>query len=239
MKVIPISLGGVFLSLLPALLVVGLLFQWRMSWREGLIALIRMLVQLLSVGFLLTWLFAIEQAPLVLAILVFMILVSSWISLRTVPGVRWRLLAHAVLAIALGGGSVLALLVVAILDVSPWYEPRFLVPLAGMFFANAMNSVSLSAERMRTERARGEPVEAARRVALGAGLIPITNSLFAVGLVSLPGMMTGQILAGVSPLIAVRYQIVIMASVYAAAGIASATFLQLSGHGWRESSEVA
>ncbi len=232
MNVIPITLTGVFLSLVPALFVVALLFHWRMPWREALLALSRMLVQLLLVGFLLTWLFAVEQVMLVLAILVFMIVVSSWISLRTVPLARWRLLVRAVFSIALGGGLVLALLVVGILDVSPWYEPRFIIPLAGMFFANAMNSVSLSAERMANETARGEALPNARRAALGAGLIPITNSLFAVGLVSLPGMMTGQILAGVSPLIAVRYQIVIMASVYAAAGIASACFLLLSGDGW-------
>jgi len=60
-----------------------------------------------------------------------------------------------------------------------------------------------------------------------ASLIPITNSLFAVGLVSIPGMMTGQILSGVSPIIAVRYQIMVMCMVFSAAGISSACFLTL------------
>ena len=63
--------------------------------------------------------------------------------------------------------------------------------------------------------------------ALKASLIPITNSLFAVGLVSLPGMMTGQILSGVSPFIAARYQIMVMCMIFASAGISAASFLAL------------
>ncbi len=232
MTVIPISLSGVFISLIPAIAVVAILYRWRMAYREAMLALTRMLVQLLLVGFLLAWLFAVEQVFIVLAILMFMIVVSSWISLRTVPALRAGLFAQALLSIGVAGALVLGLLVIVILDVSPWYEPRFIVPLAGMFFANAMNSVSLTAERVHTELKRGESYADARRTAFGAGLIPITNSLFAVGLVSLPGMMTGQILAGVSPLIAVRYQIVIMAMVFAAAGLASAGFLVLSRRHW-------
>lgn len=69
------------------------------------------------------------------------------------------------------------------------------------------------------------PYDQARRIALNAALIPITNSLFAVGLVSLPGMMTGQILSGVSPLIAARYQIMVMCMIFGAAGISAAIFL--------------
>jgi putative ABC transport system permease protein len=67
----------------------------------------------------------------------------------------------------------------------------------------------------------------ARGIALRAALIPITNSLFAVGLVSLPGMMTGQILSGISPLIAVRYQIMVMCMIFSAVGISTAIFLIL------------
>ena len=67
----------------------------------------------------------------------------------------------------------------------------------------------------------------ARNIAFRASLIPITNSLFAVGLVSIPGMMTGQILSGISPLIAARYQIMVMCMVFGAAGISSACFLAL------------
>lgn len=120
----------------------------------------------------------------------------------------------------------LLLITQGVLDLSPWYWPRYLIPLAGMIFANAMNSVSLAAERLTAEIDRDVPYEQARSIALRASLIPKTNALLAVGLVSLPGMMTGQILSGISPLIAVRYQIMVMCMVFASAGISSACFLK-------------
>jgi putative ABC transport system permease protein len=96
-----------------------------------------------------------------------------------------------------------------------------------MIFANAMNSVSLAADRLEAEIGRDVAYDHARNIAFRSSLIPITNSLFAVGLVSIPGMMTGQILSGVSPLIAARYQIMVMCMVFGAAGISSAIFLIL------------
>ena len=90
-----------------------------------------------------------------------------------------------------------------------------MIPLAGMAFANAMNSVSLASERLQAEIDNGNSGIKARNTAFQASLIPTINSLFAVGLVSLPGMMTGQILSGVSPLIAVRYQIMVMCMIFA------------------------
>ncbi|MGV6852163.1 MAG: ABC transporter permease, partial [bacterium] len=109
--------------------------------------------------------------------------------------------------------------------VDHWMTPQYIIPLAGMFFASSMNSISVSAERFQHEIKHLQTIIEARNHAFNAGLISITNSLFAVGLVSLPGMMTGQILSGVSPLIAVRYQIAIMALIFAASGISSALFL--------------
>ena len=97
-----------------------------------------------------------------------------------------------------------------------------------MIYANAMNSVSLAGERLESELSRGELFEKSKNIALRASLIPITNALFAVGLVSLPGMMTGQILSGVSPFIAARYQIMVMCMVFGSAGISSALFLIFS-----------
>ena len=90
-----------------------------------------------------------------------------------------------------------------------------------------MNSISLAGERLEAELVRGVPYEKGRTIALQAALIPITNSLLAVGLVSLPGMMTGQILSGVSPLIAARYQIMVMCMIFGSAGISAAIFLTL------------
>ena len=96
-----------------------------------------------------------------------------------------------------------------------------------MLFASAMNAVSLAAERFEAERRESRPYVAARNNALQAALIPVTNLLFAVGLVALPGMMTGQILSGVSPLIAARYQIMVMCMIFASAGLSTGLFLYL------------
>ena len=85
-----------------------------------------------------------------------------------------------------------------------------------------------AAERMAAEQASGVAYESARQSALSASLIPLVNSLFAVGLVSLPGMMTGQILSGVSPLLATRYQIVVMCMLFGSSGLAAACYLFLS-----------
>jgi putative ABC transport system permease protein len=97
-----------------------------------------------------------------------------------------------------------------------------------MIFASAMNTVSLAAERLEAEIGRGVARKEARRLAYSAALIPLLNILFAVGLVSLPGMMTGQILSGISPLIAVRYQIMVMCMLTGASGISAAIYLSLA-----------
>jgi len=112
--------------------------------------------------------------------------------------------------------------------VDPWFSPRYVIPLAGMIFAGAMNTVSLAAERMQAEIVRETSFSEARRIALQASLIPMINSLFAVGLVSLPGMMTGQILSGVSPMIAAKYQIVVMAMLFGVSGISASLYLVLA-----------
>ena len=124
--------------------------------------------------------------------------------------------------------STLALVTQGVLGIDPWFDPRYVVPLAGMIIAGSMNAVSLAAERYAAEVSRGEAPQAACTIALQAALIPIINSLFAVGLVSLPGMMTGQILSGTSPLIAAKYQIVVMSMLFGATGIAASIYLSLA-----------
>jgi putative ABC transport system permease protein len=96
-----------------------------------------------------------------------------------------------------------------------------------MIFASSMNGISLAYERVHSELFRDKKYDDARKKSLEAALIPSTNSLFAVGIVSLPGMMTGQIISGVSPLIAARYQILVMCMLYAAAGITTSLFLSI------------
>ncbi|MFQ5598813.1 MAG: ABC transporter permease, partial [Nitrospiria bacterium] len=220
-----ISFAQLAFAFIPACIVVTIFYKWSLDFRDAIYAIARMLFQLLLVGFFLTFIFESEGAVMVLMVLTLMVLASSWIALRTIKLERRGLIHKALFSIALGGGFSLFLVTQAVLELDPWYAPRYLIPLAGMSFSQAMNSVSLASERFRAEMGRGTAYVEARGTALRASLIPITNSLFAVGLVSLPGMMTGQILSGVSPLIAVRYQIMVMCMVFGSAGIAAAAFL--------------
>ena len=153
---------------------------------------------------------------------------ACWISLRPLRRKNARLLRNALVAIVIGGVPTLALVTGLVLRLDPWFLPRYMIPLAGMIFAGSMNSVSLAAERFEAETEAGQSFVFAKRLAFQAALIPVINSLFAVGLVSLPGMMTGQILAGSSPLVAARYQIVVMCMLFGAAGVSAAVYLALA-----------
>lgn len=229
-----IPLGNLALSFIPVVAVIVVMSRWGLGSRTAGLAVLRMLIQLLVIGYLLAYIFQTDSAGVVLAVLAVMLLSSSWIALRTIQMPRRVLYGKALCAIALGGGSVLLLMSQAVLHLKPWYLANYLVPLAGMAFASAMNSVSLAGERLQAEINNRTPELQARNIAFQASLIPTINSLFAVGLVSLPGMMTGQILSGVSPLIAVRYQIMVMCMIFATSGIASAIFLK-----WVQSDVVA
>ena len=222
-----IPLINLSFAFIPVLLTIAILFKWSLNASNALYAISRMLVQLLLIGYILTYIFDSESAGIIIVILAVMVLISSWIALGTISDLRLQLYKYALMAITVGGGATLIIITQGVLVLDPWYSPESIIPIAGMIFANAMNSVSLSAERLSAEIGRHVPFAEARKVALQSSLIPVTNSLFAVGLVSLPGMMTGQILSGVSPLIAARYQIMVMCMVFGASGIASAYFLVL------------
>ncbi|MEE2766356.1 MAG: ABC transporter permease [Pseudomonadota bacterium] len=215
-------------AMLPVLVVVWVLFRWALGGGNALYALLRMMTQLLLVGNVLVYMFRSDSPWIVLLVLSVMVLVSSWITLRTVRSRRRALYGKALLSILIGGTTTLVLVTQAVLSLQPWYMPHYVIPLAGMIFSGVMNSVSLAAERLAAEMSKGMDYLEARRHALNASLIPITNSLFGVGLVSLPGMMTGQILAGVSPLVAVNYQVMVMLMIFGSAGLASVSFLLLA-----------
>ena len=223
-----IPLNHLALTFIPVLLVLILFVRWNLKTNQAFYALLRMLGQLLLIGYFLNYLFTSESAYTLLGVLVIMILCSSWIALGTVDKVlRRKLLKPTIIAIFFGGGLLLLIMTQGVLQLDPWYDPRYLIPLGGMVFANAMNSISLAAERFICEIDRNNDYLTARNIAFNASMIPVVNSLFAVGLVSLPGMMTGQILSGVSPFIAARYQIMIMCIMFASAGITTACFLRL------------
>lgn len=224
-----IPLAKLLIAFAPSVLLLAVMQRWSLNSRSALYANGRMLVQLLAVGYLLTYVFEAERPLVILAVVAAMMLVSAWIAMRPLKrrGPRRYLLLLA--AIATSGFGMLAIVTQLVLELPRWFEPSTVVPLGGMIFANAMNTVSLAAERFESERERGVPFGDARCVSLDAALIPQINGLLAVGIVSLPGMMTGQILSGVEPLVAVRYQIMVMCMVFGSGGLAAALYLALTG----------
>jgi putative ABC transport system permease protein len=224
-QIIPFT--NLVLAFIPAIVVVVIVWRWRIGYKRSIYALSRMLIQLLLIGYFLVFIFKSDSPLIVIAVLAVMLFVSSWIALHTKNIPRRQLYLKSFCSILLGGGIILLLVTQGVLNLSPWYLPSYVIPLAGMIFANAMNSISLAVERLEAEIDRDVPYEQARIIALRASLIPITNILLAVGLVSLPGMMTGQILSGVSPFIAARYQIMVMCMIFGSAGISAACFLYM------------
>ena len=205
----------------------------------------RAAAQLIAIGYLLRALFANERPGWVMLALTVMLLVAAWTSarrLRRGPASR-ALLLYALASIAAGSAVALVPVFLFIVPPKPWFEARYLVPIGGMMLSSSMNVVALVLERLfasaRAEAATIEQLlalgatpqqalEPYTRAALRAAMIPTINGLLTVGLVALPGMMTGQIVGGVAPEQAVRYQIVIMYQLVATTAISGALAAMLS-----------
>ena len=218
------ELGIIFI---PTVFLLAIMLRWKLKAWVGLYANARMLFQLLLVGLFLTFVFETTQPMVIVALVALMIGVSAWIALRMFEVREAKTYLILLTSIGIPGLIILMIVTQLVLEMPRWFEPNLVVPIAGMIFANSMNTVSLAAERFESEYKRGEDYASARRTALDAALIPQINSLFAVGLVALPGMMTGQILSGVDPNIAVRYQIMVMWMIFGSGGLAAAMYLVL------------
>ena len=201
------------------------MYLWGLKISNSIYANFRMLIQLLLIGYVLTFIFETDEPIIITLVVLFMILMSAWIAMRPLKESGIYPFIVIFLSLALSGLAVLFLISQFIVDLPRWFEPSFVVPIAGMIFANSMNTVSLAGERFFIEKDRGEDYEGSRKIALETALIPQINALFAVGLVSLPGMMTGQILSGIEPLMAARYQIMVMCMIFSTAGLSAVTYM--------------
>ncbi len=220
-----ITVPKLALSFIPVAIVVVLMWRWGHGYGRALHAIARMLLQLTLIGYVLVYIFQTDSGLLISGVLVVMVVAAGWIALNTVDLPKLPLFRASLFSVLIGGGSTLALITQGVLALSPWYQPSYIIPLAGMIFAASMTNISLALERLHAELMNGLDFARARDIAFRTSMIPVINSFFAVGLVSLPGMMTGQILSGVSPLIAVRYQIMVMCMIFGAAGLSTVCFL--------------
>lgn len=219
-----IPLPRLALAFVPLALFIACLWRWSLRPGAAVYAVARMVIQLALLGYVLAALLQTRQPAWVLLVLTGMALVAAAIALRTSRNRSLEHYARVAAAIAVAGGTMLVLITQGVLSPDPWFQPRLVVPLAGMIFAGAMNALGVAIERFEAERDQDVSFADARGRAVTAALIPTTNSLLAVGLVAIPGMMTGQVLAGEDPLTAARYQIMVMAMLYGTAGLALAAY---------------
>ena len=204
--------------------------------QQLIIAAIRTAVQLTLIGLVLKVLFANASAGWVLLMALIMLLVAGREVMarqeRRFKG--WLGYAVGTFSMFLSSFAVTVFALVVILGEDPWYTPQYAIPLLGMLLGNTMNGIAIAMDRLThtawEQRAviearlmLGERWDQAisdyRRQAIRSGMIPIINAMAAAGIVSLPGMMTGQILAGVPPVEAVKYQILIMFLISAGTGL--------------------
>ena len=194
------------------------------------------------------WAFRQSDPWILAALILFMMGAASQAALKRLGGLqneksrrKYRFILFA--AIFLGAGLTVSYLEFVVIRPTPLWEGRYLVPLAGMIVSNAMNSAALGVERFRSEldlrageietllalgATQQQAVLKTVQLSASAAMLPAINMLMVLGIVALPGMMSGQILAGESPLIAVRYQLLICFSIAATAAIVTWVSIQMT-----------
>ncbi|MFP4070501.1 MAG: ABC transporter permease [Desulfovibrionales bacterium] len=204
--------------------------------RDIVVGTLRTFAQLFLMGYALKFIFQVEISWLSIAVFVAMIttaahVIRGRVKERSVPFVLpmyvSMFLSYFVVSVIVSG---------LVIGADPWWTPRYFIPIAGMIVGNSMSAVAIGLERLFADlRTRRDIVEMKLcmgadfreasedvvRDSIRAGMIPTINSMMGVGLVFIPGMMTGQILAGADPLIAIRYQIVVMLMLMASTAMGS------------------
>ena len=236
-QIITISTGQLLLALVFILIAQASSFIYHLGLnRDITIGTIRTFAQLFLMGYVLTFILKTSNPFLVIGVFMVMVVSAMFIIKGRVkekqipyiiPTFLTMLVSYLATAIFVSG---------LIVGITPWWEPRYFIPAGGMVIGNSMSALAISLERMfRDMRQQKELVE--MKLSLGAnyreasldifknaitaGMIPSINAMMGVGLVFIPGMMSGQILAGTDPLIAIRYQIVVMLMLVGSTAVSS------------------
>lgn len=236
-QIIPIGIGHLFIGLVFIVIagITSMVHSLKLE-RDLLIGTVRTFVQLFLLGYILKFIFRLDSAVIVLVVFCFMIFFAAWEIRSRVKEKQvaffWPLLISMIFSYVVVSYIVTSVLV----NVKPWWKPQYFIPLGGMVIGNSMNAIAIALERLMEElRKRKSEVEAKLclganykeasqdifKNAMRAGMIPSINSLMGVGIVFIPGMMTGQILAGADPLQAIRYQIIVMVMLVGSTAIGS------------------
>jgi putative ABC transport system permease protein len=193
--------------------------------RKLLVAGLRTFIQLFALGYILVPVFSISHPALVVGMCLLMVILAARESTRRLSGTYSGGRLDIFVALLISTGLTAWFATSTLLAISTWWAPRYLIPLAGMILGNSLTGITLGLDRCinevseNTDRIESRLAFAATRweamkpvvvESLRAGMIPILNTMSVVGLVTIPGMMTGQILGGTEPALAARYQIMIM-----------------------------
>ncbi|MGG6266561.1 ABC transporter permease [Leptolyngbya sp. AN03gr2] len=216
-------------------LILSIVLQLRLE-KQLWIASVRMTVQLLLVGYILKWIFTLQSPMLVLAVTLVMALLAGQSAIaRTKRGYR-GMFWNSFVSIFASSALMIGAIVTGIIRVEPWYNPQYIIPMLGMILGNALTGTSLALDRFTEDltvrrdqiesllaigATRWEAAQQTIQEAVRTGMIPTINQMMVMGTVSLPGMMTGQIIAGANPTDAVRYQIVLIFAIAAGTGLAT------------------
>lgn len=207
------------------------------------IASIRMVLQLILVGYLLEYLFQFSHPLFTLLLVAVMLAFAIRTVFKQAKGKLSKKMKR-IIAISMISGifASLSVFILVVIGMKPWYDPRYVIPIAGMIVGNSMTGISLGLhsmiENMQAQKAKIEgalmlgatPGTAVREIvnqAFDAAMLPTIHSMVGMGIISLPGMMTGQILSGTSPIVAVEYQIAIMLGIVGSVSLSVLLFLQL------------
>ena len=236
-----ILLSPVDLGMAAGLVLLLAALSWNLQLgigRRMLVASLRSTVQLLLLGLVLKTLFASTNPWLVAALATVMLGVAGY---EVMARQKYRFrgawgYGTGALSMFLSSFSIALLALLVLLQPAPWYTPQYAIPLLGMLLGNTMTGIAVSLDsltrqtidkrhqieaRLALGHTAAEAIGDIRRDALRAGLIPIVNAMATAGIVSLPGMMTGQILAGSPPMEAAKYQLLILFLIAAGTGLGS------------------
>jgi len=228
MTIIFLSPIDLFIAALLVIALSLLSFSMKLNLSSQIItAGVRTVFQLLLIGIVLKSLFANVHIGWITFIAFFMLMVAGHevMSRQKKEFTGWWGFGVGTLSMSVSSFSITILALTVIINIKPWYEPQYSIPLLGMLLGNTMSGIAIALDRL-TQTAYDqqtiiearlmlgqewkEAIENIKRESIRSGLIPVINSMTAAGIVSLPGMMTGQILAGNPPMEAVKYQILIM-----------------------------
>ena len=143
MQATMIPISSLILAFIPLAFVIGVFIKWDLNWKKLSWASTRMVTQLMLVGYFLTFIFKQDKPYITIPLVLIMMSISAWISLHSIGDERKSHYKYAWIAMFCGALPNLALTTIVLIPHSPWFEPAFLIPLAGMVFTQSMNSIGV------------------------------------------------------------------------------------------------